>query len=119
MRPPPSVVLCFAAVAYASAASAQVRRSPEARVLSVHGAVEVTPPEAVLHHAPAAVGDVLPRRSDCARGDASVARVALPNGAELTLLPGALVTWFTSGDAPPPGRPPSTITTLDAGRSSA
>jgi len=114
MHLPPSVILCLGAATFASAAGAQVNRSPEARVLSVHGAVEVTSPEALSPRA-AAVGDVLTRGTRLRVGDASAARVALPNGAELTLLPGAQVMWFTSGDAPPQGRPPSTVTTLEAG----
>lgn len=114
MRLPPSVIPFFAAVAFTSAASGQVNRSPEARVLSVHGAVEVTAPEALSPRA-AAVDDILTRGTRLRAGDASAARVALPNGAELTLLPGAQVTWFTSGDAPMQGRPPSTVTTLEAG----
>jgi hypothetical protein len=114
MRLPSFFALTVTLTTYAAVAGAQANRTPEARVLTVHGSVEVTAPEA-LSARPATAGDVLTRGTRLRVADAACARVALPNGVELTLLPGAQVMLFTSADAPPAGRPPSTVTTLEAG----
>lgn len=114
MRLPTYVFTSLAVLSVAPAAAAQVRASPEARVVSSRGDVEVTPPDAPLPRR-AAVGDTLTRGARLRVGDGGLARVALPNGAELTLLPGASLVLFTSGDAPVGGRPASTTTTLESG----
>lgn len=96
------------ALAQTSASSAEVR------VLAAHGTVEVIPPDgAPVHHATA--GETLGHGVRIRTASEALVRLALPNGATLTLLPDAGLMLFASPMRPPRGRPPSTTTTLEHG----
>lgn len=101
-------------VVFALPTAAFAQQTPEARVLSLRGGVDVTPAGAATPQ-PSRVGDVLARNARVHTAADGIARLTLPNGVVLTVLPESDLTLFASPDAPLPGQPPSTATTLSSG----
>ncbi len=83
----------------------------EARLTEVRGEVEVTADGA---H-PGRPGEVLGRGARVRTGAGSTAVLSLPNGATLSLAEHSQLVLFAAPTAPPPGVPPSTMTTLVRG----
>jgi hypothetical protein len=84
----------------------------EARLLWMHGAVEITGPDAQEGARPGRVGEVLPRGVRITVGEQGGAEVLLANGTQLSLEERTQVLLFASPLATPQGMPASTATTL-------
>ncbi len=115
----PSLVVrvcsCLALVAAPASVFAQAAApSPIARVVAVHANVDVRGPDERSWH-PLNAGTSLGRGARVRAGEHGIARLALPNGSSLTVLPGATVVLFSDGTELTPTHTPSTATTLDLG----